>query len=386
MCTPARTRKATPARKTAASKPAPRRKSRAAPPPELLSIDLALQGGGSHGAFTWGVLDALLEDGRIDIDGISGTSSGAMNAVALAQGFAEARRDGKSADEARVQARRSLRRLWDGVGVMGIFSAGVPIPGAQAFLNLFSQWFSPYQANPLGINPLRQLIQRDIDFDLLATHSDIQLFVSATNVRTGRGEVFTGEHLSVDVVMASACLPTAFKAVQIGDEHYWDGGYAGNPPIHPLIYRTDTSDVLLVQINPSVVPNLPADAMEIMDRVNEITFNAGLLAEMRSINFVHRLLEEGQFPPGKYKNVLLHHIDGGSVLAGFGAATKVRFDTAFVSGLFELGRAAGAQWLHQHFKDIGVRATVDMSLAPDQRVGRRPQAKPPKPARRTAAP
>ena len=354
--------------------------------PERKTINLALQGGGSHGAFTWGVLDALLEDGRIDIDGISGTSSGAMNAVALAQGFAEARRDGKSADEARVQARRSLRRLWDGVGVMGIFSAGVPIPGAQAFLNLFSQWFSPYQANPLGINPLRQLIQRDIDFDLLATHSDIQLFVSATNVRTGRGEVFTGEHLSVDVVMASACLPTAFKAVQIGDEHYWDGGYAGNPPIHPLIYRTDTSDVLLVQINPSVVPNLPADAMEIMDRVNEITFNAGLLAEMRSINFVHRLLEEGQFPPGKYKNVLLHHIDGGSVLAGFGAATKVRFDTAFVSGLFELGRAAGAQWLHQHFKDIGVRATVDMSLAPDQRVGRRPQAKPPKPARRTAAP
>ena len=354
--------------------------------PERKTINLALQGGGSHGAFTWGVLDALLEDGRIDIDGISGTSSGAMNAVALAQGFAEARRDGKSADEARVQARRSLRRLWDGVGVMGIFSAGVPIPGAQAFLNLFSQWFSPYQANPLGINPLRQLIQRDIDFDLLATHSDIQLFVSATNVRTGRGEVFTGEHLSVDVVMASACLPTAFKAVQIGDEHYWDGGYAGNPPIPPLIYRTDTSDVLLVQINPSVVPNLPADAMEIMDRVNEITFNAGLLAEMRSISFVHRLLEEGQFPPGKYKTVLLHHIDGGSVLAGFGAATKVRFDTAFVSGLFELGRAAGAQWLHQHFKDIGVRATVDMSLAPDQRVGRRPQAKPPKPARRTAAP
>ena len=337
----------------------------------LAPLNLALQGGGSHGAFTWGVLDALLEDGRIEIDGISGTSSGAMNAVALAQGFAEARRDGKNPEETRAQARRSLRRLWDGVGVMGIFSAGVPIPGAQAFLNLFSQWFSPYQANPLGINPLRQLIQRDIDFDLLATHSDIQLFVSATNVRTGRGEVFTGEHLSVDVVMASACLPTAFKAVQIGDEHYWDGGYAGNPPIHPLIYRTDTSDVLLVQINPSVVPNLPADAMEIMDRVNEITFNAGLLAEMRSINFVHRLLEEGQFPPGKYKNVLLHHIDGGDAMADFGSATKVRFESAFIGRLFELGRAAAQRWLAQDAGHVGVRSSIDLALDADQRPSAR---------------
>ncbi len=354
----------------------PRRGAKKAAPPASKPVNLALQGGGSHGAFTWGVLDALLEDGRIDIDSISGTSSGAMNAVALAQGLAEAHRDGKSGDDARAQARRSLRRLWDGVGVMGIFSAGVPIPGAAEFVNMFTQWLSPYQANPLGINPLRQLIQRDIDFDLLNQYAGIQLFVSATNVRTGRGEIFTGEDLSVDVVMASACLPTAFKAVQIGDEHYWDGGFAGNPPIYPLIYRTLTSDVLLVQINPSVVPTLPADAVEIADRINEITFNAGLMAEIHSINYVHRLLEEGQFPPGKYKNVLLHHIDGGSVLAGFGAATKVRFDTGFVSKLFELGRAAGAEWVHRHFDAVGVRATVDMSLAPDQRIEIREQAGP----------
>ena len=353
----------------------PRRRARNGAPPARKRINLALQGGGSHGAFTWGVLDALLEDGRIDIDSISGTSSGAMNAVALAQGLAEAHRDGKSGDDARAQARRSLRRLWDGVGVMGIFSAGAPIPGAQAFLSMFTQWLSPYQANPLGINPLRHLIQRDIDFELVNQYAGIQLFVSATNVRTGRGEIFTGEDLSVDVVMASACLPTAFKAVQIGEEHYWDGGFAGNPPIYPLIYRTEADDILLVQINPSVVPTLPADAVEIADRINEITFNSGLMAEIRSINFVHRLLEEGNFPPGKYKNVLLHHIDGGSVLAGFGAATKVRFDTSFVSQLFELGRAAGAEWVHQHFKDLGVRATVDMSLAPDQRVEMRQQGR-----------
>lgn len=329
-------------------------------------INLALQGGGSHGAFTWGVLDALLEDGRLYFEGISGTSSGAMNAVALAQGLAEAARDGKSPAEARSVARRSLRRLWEGVGVMGFFSAGVPIPGAQAVLNMFSQWLSPYQTNPLGINPLRQLISRDIDFQLIARESDIKLFVSATNVRTGRCEVFTGERLSTDVVMASACLPMAYKAVEIDGEYYWDGGFTGNPPLYPVIYNTDTDDVLLVQINPSMVAKLPEDSMEIMDRMNEITFNAGLMAEMRSINFVHHLVEEGQFPPGKYKNVLLHHLDGGDMLAGFGASTKIRFDTAFVSTLFELGRAAGLEWLQKYYKYVGVRATADMGLTPEQ--------------------
>ena len=337
--------------------------------PRKRRINLALQGGGSHGAFTWGVLDALLEDGRIEIEAITGTSSGAMNAVALAQGFAEARCDGRrSGAELRAAARRSLRRLWDGVGVLGLFSAGAPIPGAQAFMNLVSQWFSPYQANPLGINPLRQLIQRDIDFELIEQYSGIRIFVSATNVRTGRGEVFTNHQLSTDVVMASACLPTMFKAVQIGEDHYWDGGFAGNPPLYPLIYRTEARDILLVQINPMCVSKVPEDSVEIVDRVNEITFNAGLLAEMRSVNFVHRLIEEGQFPPGKYKSVLMHCIDGGEVLGAFGAATKVRFDTAFVSGLFDLGREAAQDWLKAHFKDLGVRASADMSLAPDQRI------------------
>ena len=335
----------------------------AATPP----LNLALQGGGSHGALTWGVLDALLEDGGFTFEGISGTSAGAMNAVALAHGFAQAALQHKDAHEAHqagcALARQTLAQLWEGVGTMGSLLWGVPLQG-NPFLGMLSQWLSPYQTNPLGINPLRGLLERVVDFDALchARHALVpKVFVCATNVRTGRGEIFSGARLSADAVMASACLPLLFKAVQIDGEHYWDGGFSGNPALYPLIYQTQCADVLLVQINPIEHPDLPDTAPEIMERMNEVTFNASLLAELRAIEFVVRLLEQKRLDPTRYKHVLMHGIDGGSALKDYGAASKTRADMGLVRDLFAKGRAQGEQWLHQHRKHIGVKQTLSFN-------------------------
>ncbi|ABM41023.1 Patatin [Acidovorax sp. JS42] len=334
-------------------------------------LNLALQGGGSHGALTWGVLDALLEDGQFLIDGVSGTSAGAMNAVALAHGFAQAAREHKDPLEAHRAgcelARATLARLWEGVGTLGSLTWGIPLPGAGPLLGMMSHWLSPYQTNPLDINPLRRVLEREVDFEALASArvpqstTVPQVFVCATNVRTGRGEIFTGKRLSADAVMASACLPLLFKAVEIDGEHYWDGGYSGNPALHPLIYKTDCADVLLVQINPIEHQGVPDSASEIMERMNEVTFNAALLSELRAIEFVRRLLAEGKLDARRYKSVRMHRIDGGAVLEPFGAASKLRADLAFVRRLFDLGRAAGQDWLQAHRADVGVRTTVNIA-------------------------
>ena len=332
-------------------------------------LNLALQGGGSHGALTWGVLDALLEDGRFAIEGVSGTSAGAMNAVAMAHGFALAARDhhgdAREAHQAGcAQARATLTRLWEGVGTLGSLMWGVPLPGAGALMGMMSQWLSPYQTNPLDINPLRKLLEREVDFELLSAARGAgvpQVFVCATNVRTGRGEIFSGARLSADAVMASACLPLLFKAVEIEGERYWDGGFSGNPALHPLIYQTETSDILLVQINPTEHNELPDTAPEIIERMNEVTFNASLLAELRAIEFVRRLLAEGKLDERRYKNVRMHRIDGGAVLASFGADSKMRADMAFVHKLFALGRVAGQEWIKAHHKDVGVRPSLNIA-------------------------
>ena len=329
-------------------------------------LNLALQGGGSHGALTWGVLDALLEDGQWQFDGVSGTSAGAMNAVALAHGFAQAAQHHKDPEDAHLAgctlARESLTRLWEGVGALGSLTWGTPLSAANPLVGMMSQWFSPYQTNPLGINPLRKLLEREVDFSLLCSARTgvvgPKVFVCATNVRTGRGEIFFGPRLSADAVMASACLPMLFKAVEIEGEAYWDGGYSGNPALHPLIYQTDTSDILLVQINPVEHLDVPSSASEIMERMNEVTFNASLLAELRAIEFVRRLLAEGKLDARRYKSVRMHRIDGGSVLEPFGADSKLRADLAFVRKLFALGRTAGQEWLHAHRKDVGVRPSI----------------------------
>lgn len=332
-------------------------------------LNLALQGGGSHGALTWGVLDALLEDGQWQFDGVSGTSAGAMNAVALAHGFAQAAQQHKDPEDAHLAgcalARESLTRLWEGVGALGSLTWGTPLSAANPLVGMMSQWFSPYQTNPLGINPLRKLLEREVDFSLLCSARTgvvgPKVFVCATNVRTGRGEIFFGPRLSADAVMASACLPMLFKAVEIEGEAYWDGGYSGNPALHPLIYQTETSDILLVQINPVEHLDVPSSASEIMERMNEVTFNASLLAELRAIEFVRRLLAEGKLDARRYKSVRMHRIDGGSVLASFGADSKLRADLAFVRKLFALGRTAGQEWLHAHRKDVGVRPSIKIA-------------------------
>ena len=332
-------------------------------------LNLALQGGGSHGALTWGVLDALLEDGQWQFDGVSGTSAGAMNAVALAHGFAQAAQQHKDPEDAHLAgcalARESLTRLWEGVGALGSLTWGTPLSAANPLVGMMSQWFSPYQTNPLGINPLRKLLEREVDFSLLCSARTgvvgPKVFVCATNVRTGRGEIFFGPRLSADAVMASACLPMLFKAVEIEGEAYWDGGYSGNPALHPLIYQTETSDILLVQINPVEHLDVPSSASEIMERMNEVTFNASLLAELRAIEFVRRLLAEGKLDARRYKSVRMHRIDGGSVLAPFGADSKLRADLAFVRKLFALGRTAGQEWLHAHRKDVGVRPSIKIA-------------------------
>jgi NTE family protein len=335
-------------------------------------LNLALQGGGSHGALTWGVLDALLEDGRFRFAGITGTSAGAINAVALAHGFAQAAQEYPGAHQAReahqagcANARATLTRLWEGVGTFGNLAWGVPLPGAKAFMGLWAQWLSPYQTNPLDINPLRRLLKTEVNFEWLCAEPSPhipQVFVCATNVRTGRGEIFNGKRLSVDAVMASACLPMLFKAVEIDGEHYWDGGYSGNPALYPLIYNTECSDVLLVQINPIEHTGVPGSASEIMDRINEVTFNASLLGELRAIGFVRRLLAEGKLDPQRYKSMNVHRIDGGAALAPFGAASKARADLAFVRKLFGLGREAGQRWLREHAADVGVRATAEIPM------------------------
>ncbi len=324
------------------------------------AVDLALQGGGSHGAFTWGVLDALLEDGRLAFEGVSGTSAGAMNAVVLAHGLARAEADGLKGQDRYEAARQALARFWDAVGLMGAFQSGLPLQATQMVYSWVTQWLSPAQTNPLGLNPVRQLLEREVDFELLRQKSALKVFVAATNVRTGRGEIFSGARLSTDAVMASACLPTLFKAVEIEGEYYWDGGYSGNPAIYPLIYETRSADVILVQINPVEAPYVPGvGAADIMERVNEITFNAPLLAEIRAIEFVSRLLAEGKLDRTRYKDVLLHRVDGGAALAQFGATSKARADPAFLRRLFTLGRGAGQDWLAEHFNDIGVCSSVE---------------------------
>lgn len=332
--------------------------------PALQPLSLALQGGGSHGALTWGVLDALLEDGRIAIDGISGTSAGAMNAVAVAHGFAQAA--AKTSDPVAARkagaklARATLSQLWEGVGALSGWGGAMAASPIMAWM---TPWFAPAQSNPLDINPLRELLERVVDFKAIAAAHPVipKVFVCATNVRTGRGEIFCGARLSADAVMASACLPMLFKPVEIEGEAYWDGGYSGNPALYPLIYRVDCSDILLVQINPIEHAEVPDTVPEIMDRMNEINFNASLLAELRSIEFVRRLLSEGKLDRRRYREIRMHRVDGGAVLAVFGAASKSQSDMPFLQKLFKLGRHAGSHWLQAHFSDLGVRTSLKLA-------------------------
>jgi NTE family protein len=328
-------------------------------------------------------VDYLLEDGRIALDGISGTSAGAMNAIALTHGFAKAAAKGPHAQ--RDAARESLKDFWEGIVGMGALGSSIAqaqrapldalfggfgaLPGDQspaqmltgALTSFWSQSFSPYQSNPLDINPLQDFLERCIDFERVAAFKELKVFVVATAVSTGKAEVFTGKRLTAKAVMASACLPTLFRAVEIEGEHYWDGGYSGNPAIHPLIYQCDSRDILLVQINPIQRDRLPTTASDILDRLNEITFNAALIAEMRAVDFVKRLLAQGKLDPARYKDVLMHRIDGGEVLEGYAASTKSAVDAKLIHALRDLGRSSAAQWLGKRYDALGSVSTVNIA-------------------------
>jgi NTE family protein len=262
-------------RKTLAKPPS--RRSRAGIS-EVKCVNLALQGGSAHGAFTWGVLDRLLEEPLIEVEGISATSAGAMNAAVMAHGLTVAGRKG---------AREALEEFWDGVA-----RVTAPLEALQLF-EVASRFLSPYELNPFNYNPLRQLI-RFIDFERLRQGSAIKLFVSATNVRTGKIKVFTDKEITADCVLASACLPFVYQAVEIDGEHYWDGGYMGNPALFPLIYSCQSRDILIVHVNPLERPDKPMSAREIMNRVNEISFNSSLMREMRAVAFVTKLIDDGK--------------------------------------------------------------------------------------------
>jgi len=327
-------------------------------------IDLALQGGGSHGAFTWGVLDRLLEEPWLEIAGISGTSAGAMNAAVLADGWAAGGAAG---------AREALERYWRSVSRAAAFSPMQRSPldrlmgrwsldssPAYIFTDLMSRLLSPYDLNPLGFNPLRKILIENIDFERLA-RAPVKLFVTATRVRTGRGRIFRNAEISADVLLASACLPTMFRAIEIDGEPYWDGGYAGNPTITPLVRETDARDTILVQINPTERPEEPRTAADILNRLNEISFNSPLAKELRMIALLRQVADPGTGEGSRWAQMKMHRIKS-DMLADFGASSKLNAEWAFVSRLHEEGRRAADEFIALHGADLGVRATTDLDI------------------------
>jgi NTE family protein len=327
-----------------------------------LPVDLALQGGGSHGAFTWGVLDRLLDEPWLHIVAISGTSAGAMNAAVLADGWTQGGAEG---------ARAALDRYWQRVTRAAAFSPLQRSPldrlmgrwtldtsPAYVAMDLISRLMSPYDLNPLGLNPLRGILVESIDFDRLA-RSPIKLFVTATNVRTGRGRIFRNAEITADVLLASACLPTMFRAIEIDGEPYWDGGYAGNPTITPLIRESDAHDTILVQINPRERPETPRSAAEILNRINEVSFNAPLMKELRMIALLRQVADPGTGEGARWAQMRMHRI-ASDMLAHFGASSKLNAEREFVVTLHTEGRRAASQFLRSHAADLGKRSTSDL--------------------------
>jgi NTE family protein len=329
-----------------------------------LLIDLALQGGGSHGAFTWGVLDRLLEEDWLHIAAISGTSAGAMNAAVLVDGWTEGGAE---------RARCALAKYWQRVSraatfsplqrspldrVMGRWSLDTS-PGYIA-MDLMSRLLSPYNLNPTGFNPLRNILDESIDFERLAGAS-IKLFITATNVRTGRGRIFRNPEITADVLLASACLPTMFRAVEIDGEAYWDGGYAGNPTITPLIRESDAHDTILVQINPRERADMPRSATDILNRLNEISFNSPLMKELRMIALLRQVADPGTGEGARWAQMRTHRIMT-DALANFGASSKLNVEWDFVLMLRNEGRLAASEFLKTHADDLGQRSSADIDV------------------------
>ncbi len=331
-------------------------------------MNLALQGGGAHGAFAWGVLDKLIEDGRIDIEGLSATSAGSMNAVVYAYGKMTGGPDG---------AREALHNFWQAISRAGEIYSPIKLSPWEMWQgngnvdHSLSFWlfesmtrlFSPYQFNPFDINPLRDVLENQVDFEQLHQCYCTTMFISATNVRTGKVRVFRNQEVTLDVVMASACLPNLFKAVEIDGDHYWDGGYMGNPALYPFFYHTKTNDVIILHINPLHHEEVPTDPVGIQDRVNEITFNGSLLKELRAVAFVNKLLDEGWLKEeyrSHFKHVLVHSIKADDALRDMSVSSKFNCDWNFLLSMRDKGRATAEAWLDRHYADIGKRSSVDV--------------------------
>ena len=345
---------------TAATAPGPR-------PADIRPVSLALQGGGAHGAFTWGVLDYFLEDGRLDIRAISATSAGAMNAAVMAEGLLEG---GPAA------ARAQLERFWRAASVDGKYNGAergllhpfLSVWGAghgfgNAFLDYMALAASPYTLNPMNLNPLRDFLETEINFKKVRENSPIHLFIAATNVFTGEGRIFESHELTAEHICASACLPEMFQAVMIENVPYWDGGFAGNPALYPLFSVKETDDILLVQINPMRRAEVPTSASEIRNRKNEITFNAPLLNELRAIDFVRRLIKQGKLSPDAYKHVLMHEISLHDEIRDLSAASKLDSSWDFLSLLRDAGARAAKKWLEANFTKLGKVSTFDFAEA-----------------------
>lgn len=326
-------------------------------------IALALQGGGSHGAFTWGVLDKLLEDGRFIIEGVSGTSAGGMNAVAFAHGLMKGGRDG---------ARASLRKLWETLGncsttspymtppldrIVGNYNLKNSLPAW--ITDMIAQLLSPYQWNPLNINPLEKIVKELFDFENLRSFKETEIFLCATHVASGKLKIFNLKDICSEVMLASACLPMTFQAVRVNDEYYWDGGFVGNPAIYPLIYGCDTADILVVQLTRETCPKIPMTSEEIIERHKEITYNVSLMREMRSIAFLTDLIDKGEIK-SPMKRLHMHLIRNVDVFRGIALRSALNPDPAFIEYLHFWGRKTAQKWIEDHFDDVGKRSTADI--------------------------
>ncbi|HEX4196415.1 MAG TPA: patatin-like phospholipase family protein [Caulobacteraceae bacterium] len=333
-------------------------------------ISLALQGGGAHGAFQWGVIDRLLEDGRVEIRAVTGASGGAMNGVVLAAGLLAGGPAG---------GREKLDAFWRAVNTAGGRNAFGDVSVWNAFFNPdwlktspgwqmaqgFATGFSPYQFNPLNLNPLRAALNQVVDFAAIRTRSPIALYVSATAVRTSKSHVFRTRELTTDHILASACLPQLFQAVEIDGEPYWDGGYLANPPLWPLFYDATPPDILIVNLNPFVRKATPRTPGEIIDRLNEITFNAPLVSELRAVAFVQKLIDDGLLKEkvrGRYRNMLIHAIEADRWLQDLSMDSKFDTEWNFLTELKARGRRAADAWLAKGLADVGVKSSIDVTV------------------------
>lgn len=327
----------------------------------MKKINLALQGGGAHGAYTWGVIDRLLEENDIEIEGISGTSAGAMNAAILAHGYCKGGKEG---------ARAALDEFWKAVSKLGSIKQtpldrmlyGWNLDGSMDYhmLDAMSRILSPYEFNPMNINVLQGVLEKMIDFDALKNSKDIKLFISATNVQTGRARVFNTEEVTVKVLLASACLPFMFQSVEINNHFFWDGGYMGNPSLWPLIYGCDSKDVLLVQINPLIRHKMPVKAHEIINRVSEISFNASLIAEMRAIHFVSKMITNESLDKNVYKHLRMHMIESSEAMQELNASSKMNTSWEFFVYLKNIGRNAADAWIQANMRHVGKISSLDI--------------------------